>query len=151
MKRSIKIKSCSNCFSKDIGFETVKGKCFSYKDYPGVFITKGDLELITCKACGEIFTSTKYEDAKNLDKCIEDSITHQVGIFLSMLKSWNLSQRDVCVRLGVTEGYLSKVKRGIEIPAFGLFNSLKTMAVSEDAMKTSDPSFIPDVVKGVVA
>ncbi|MFK7823416.1 MAG: helix-turn-helix domain-containing protein [Oligoflexales bacterium] len=119
MKRPTKLNHVQTALA-NIGFEPVKGKCFIFKNYPGVFITKCDLELISCKSCGEIFNSRKYEDAKKLDKCIQGSITHQVGIIISIMKSRGLTQRDVSARLGVTESYLSKAKRGIEIPAFGL-------------------------------
>lgn len=121
--------TCGECGSKNITRQNVKGRNFRWKDYSSIKNSQ-DLDLLVCNSCKNIIT--KAGESVLIDNAIKASITEQIVLAISKIKSINkCEQQEIARRLGNTPEYLSEVKNGHSIPSFQFFNFLKTMAMDD--------------------
>lgn len=130
--------TCGECGSKNITRQSVKGRCFRWKDYSSIKNSQ-DLNLLVCNSCQNIIT--KAGEGVLIDNAIKASITEQITLAITKIKSIKkCEQQEIARRLGSTPEYLSEVKNGHTIPSFQFFNFLKTMALDDGrAFETANP------------
>lgn len=134
-------KRCGNCGSRAYKLQSMTGHWKKpWKDFPSVFLTK-DLDLWVCQECSA-YASTPG-DAEAIDFAVESSIKNQVSQFLTIIHSKSgLSYEVIASRLGYSPGYISSLKNENKLPAFKLWNQLKSISTDPlNELKKLDPDF----------
>lgn len=142
---------CGKCGNKELKKVSTKGKSFPWKDFPSVLISIDELSLYECSDCGEIRLSARQNEIEKLDEVLKNSIRHQIGLFVDIIKrEGRISQKDLCVAIGVTPQHLSNIKNGSKEPSFQLYNFLKMLAENPEMIGHLSAQHIPDFLKEAV-
>lgn len=119
---------CPACAQGMVAMRRGKGRVFPYKQVPELEI-KEDFEIPTCDACGEMFISATV--AKKLDAHLEERylqvLTDAAKTAISKLTA-HWPQQELEQLLGLSHGYLSKLKRGRKEPSPALVSELLILA-----------------------
>ncbi len=108
---------CSACGTGRVRRIAVPGRRMAYMQIPDLELP-ADVELPTCNACGEVYADSDA-DADALDAALERAFTEAVSAkaqtALSELVLRGHKQRDLERLLGLSAGYLSKLKSGKDV------------------------------------
>jgi len=120
---------CAECGHREVEPRARPGRTSPYKNFAALRIPE-DLEIPTCGHCGAEWIGAK--DSERLDAALEK----EAAAALSRLAQEALAditevatQKMLEQRLGLSQGYLSKVKRGHEVPSPALLAALVLVAV----------------------
>jgi len=105
-----------------------KGRSFPYKQVPALEIAD-DFEIPTCDACGEMFIGAAL--AKKLDAHLERRYARLLAAAVkSAIKkiAEHARQRELEQLLGLSHGYLSKLRNGKKEPSPALVGELMMLA-----------------------
>jgi transcriptional regulator with XRE-family HTH domain len=109
--------TCPNCGKGEIVMATGRGRRMRYRHIPDLELPE-ELELPTCSACGEgwidVETSQRLEVA--LEAAYRAELARKAERAIEALRP-HIPQRDLERLLGVSAGWLSKVKNGKETSA----------------------------------
>ena len=105
---------CQACFQGEIVLKAEPGRTTRYKTMPNLAIPR-DLEMRTCDHCGERWFTPA--DAKRIDAALEvvyrQELLARVQAVLPDPKDADRIERD----LGLSRGYLSRLRTGRKIPS----------------------------------
>lgn len=126
---------CAECGKRSVESVAVAGRRVPFKNFPALELPD-EIAIPTCTACG-----TEWIDRKSAER-LDAALAEVAGEALTRLAREAIealgattNQRDLEVRLGVSPGYLSKVKHGRETPSAPLVASLALLAVSPRRMQ----------------
>jgi hypothetical protein len=105
---------CYACFQGEVVLKAEPGRTTRYKTIPNLAIP-ADLEMLTCDHCGERWFTPA--DAKRIDAAMEvvyrQELLAKVRAVLPDPKDADRIERD----LGLSRGYLSRLRTGRKIPS----------------------------------
>jgi transcriptional regulator with XRE-family HTH domain len=120
---------CAECGRREVAPLPRSGRTSPYKNFTALPIPS-DLEIPTCSHCGAEWIGAM--DAERIDAALEK----EAAAVLSRLAreaiaaiGETITQGALEERLGLSAGYLSKVKRGREVPSPWLVSALALLAV----------------------
>jgi hypothetical protein len=120
---------CAECGRREVERRAVMGRTSPYKNFPALPVPE-DLAIPTCGNCGAEWIGAR--DAERIDAALAeaaaDALSRLAREALEILVD-GVTQRQLEERLGLSPGYLSKVKRGHEIPSAPLVSALVLLAV----------------------
>jgi hypothetical protein len=120
---------CAECGRREVEPRRLEGRTSPYKNFPALAIP-GDLQIPTCGNCGAEWIGAR--DAERIDAALAeaagDALSRLAREALGCLVD-GITQRDLEECLGLSPGYLSKVKRGHEVPSPALVSALVLLAV----------------------
>ncbi len=104
---------CPSCDRGELVPEAVEGRRWSYRNLPDIELP-ADLVIPTCSECGESVIDRAL--AGVLDRVLapeyERQLREKAESALELLAQTGIRQRDLEPLLGLSAGYLSKVKKG---------------------------------------
>ena len=122
------MKLCAECGERAVAPRAVGGRTSPWKHFPSLPVS-ADLEIPTCSKCG-----AEWIDRKTAEK-IDAALARAAGERLSNVARHaievlgdSFNQRDLERDLGLSAGYLSKVKHGKETPSASLVALLTLLA-----------------------
>jgi hypothetical protein len=119
---------CSACGKGRVAPRRGKGRSFPYKQVPAVEIAD-DFEIPTCDACGEMFIGAAL--ARKLDAHLERQylrlLAAAVKAAIEKLAE-HARQQELEQLLGLSHGYLSKLRNGKKEPSPALVGELMMLA-----------------------
>jgi hypothetical protein len=121
---------CPACAKGKVAARGGKGRSFPYKQVPALAIDDA-FEIPTCDSCGEMFISATL--AKRLDAHLERRYQLLLGevVRSAILKiSAEAPQQELEQLLGLSHGYLSKLRNGKKEPSPALVGELMMLAES---------------------
>lgn len=119
---------CPACGKGKVAPRGGKGRSFPYKQVP-VLDIDDDFQIPTCSACGEMFISAAA--ARKLDAHLEGQYQRLLG---DVVKSaiariaTHAPQQELEQLLGLSHGYLSKLRNGKKEPSATLVGELMMLA-----------------------
>jgi hypothetical protein len=119
---------CPACGQGTVAPRGGKGRSFPYKQVPALEISD-DLKLPTCDACGEMFigaAAAKKLDA-NLERRYLRLLAETATVAITKL-SEHARQQELEQLLGLSHGYLSKLRNGKKDPSAALVGELMMLA-----------------------
>lgn len=126
---------CPECGTRTVAPHAGSGRTLPYRNFPALPLP-ADLVLPTCTRCGDIRIGAK--EAALLDDVLEKAAQETLASLgrqaIEAIREV-ATQRDVEARLGLSPGYLSKVKRGREVPSAALVSALVLLAVRPSRVK----------------
>jgi hypothetical protein len=126
---------CPECGTRTVEPRALPGRTLPYRNFPALPIP-AELVLPTCTRCGDIRIGAK--EAELLDAALERAAQETLASLgrqaIEAIQEV-ATQRDVEARLGLSPGYLSKVKRGREVPSAALVSALVLLAVRPNRLK----------------
>jgi Helix-turn-helix domain len=120
---------CGECGRREVEPRTAAGRMSPYKNFPALPVPD-DLAIPTCRHCGAEWIGAR--DAELIDAALEKAAADVLSrLAREALESMidGVTQRDLEQRLGLSPGYISKVKRGHEVPSPALVSALTLLAV----------------------
>lgn len=126
---------CPECGTRTVEPRAQPGRTLPYRNFPALPIP-AEVVLPTCSRCGDIRIGAK--EAELLDTVLEAAAQETLASLgkqaIEAIQEF-ATQRDVEARLGLSPGYLSKVKRGREVPSAALVSALVLLAVRPNRLK----------------
>ena len=120
---------CGECGRREVEPRRARGRTSPYKNFPALLIPE-DLAVPTCGNCGAEWIGAR--DAERIDAALAsaagDALSRLAREALGTIVD-GVTQRQLEERLGLSPGYLSKVKRGHEVPSPALVSALVLLAV----------------------
>jgi hypothetical protein len=124
----MKTYECPACGKGLVAPRGGEGRAFPYKQLPALEVA-GDFKIPTCDACGEMFISAAF--AKKIDAQLErrylrllaETATAAIGKLAEHARQQELEQL-----LGLSHGYLSKLRNGKKDPSPALVGELMMLA-----------------------
>ncbi len=120
---------CAECGRREVERRAAKGRTSPYKNFPELPIPD-DLPIPTCGNCGAEWIGAR--DAERIDAALtraaSEALSKLAREALEIIVD-GITQRQLEERLGLSPGYLSKVKRGHEVPSAALVSALVLVAV----------------------
>lgn len=119
---------CGECGRRAVAPRAVAGRTFPWKQFASLPVPE-TVEIPTCSNCG-----TEWIDRRTAEQLDEDlsraaaSRLSALGREAIELLGASFNQRDLEVQLGLSAGYLSKVKHGKETPSASLVALLALLA-----------------------
>jgi hypothetical protein len=120
---------CGECGKRAVVPLAVAGRTSPWKHFPSLPIS-ADIEIPTCSNCG-----TEWIDRKTAERVDADlakagtALTSRAARDAIEVLGASMNQRDLESELGLSAGYLSKVKHGKETPSAALVGLLSLLAV----------------------
>lgn len=126
---------CPECGTRTVEPRAEKGRTLPYRNFPALPIP-AELVLPTCTRCGDIRIGAKEAEVLDgaLEKAAQETLASLGKQAIEAIQEV-ATQRDVEARLGLSPGYLSKVKRGREVPSAALVSALVLLAVRPNRLK----------------
>ena len=124
---------CVNCGEGEISPRTAPGRTASYKNMSGLELPES-LPIPTCDACGEQWinrTTAQAMDAA-LEQQYQRRLTELATVHLEKLGAQHITQRRLEKILGLSQGYLSKVRAGASRPSQMLVSCLFLLATDPE-------------------
>ncbi len=122
------MKLCAECGERAVAPHAAAGRTSPWKQFPSLPVS-AEVQIPTCSKCGAEWIDRKT--AATLDAVLEraaaDRLTKVAREALAVLGA-SMSQRDLEAELGLSAGYLSKVKHGKETPSAQLVALLALLA-----------------------
>ncbi len=122
------MKLCAECGERAVAPRAVAGRTSPWKQFASLPIP-ADVQIPTCSKCGAEWIDRKT--AAVLDAVLEEAAEERlVRLARNALEDLgtSMSQRDLEFDLGLSAGYLSKVKHGKETPSAQLVGLLALLA-----------------------
>lgn len=123
-------KLCGECGKRTVAPLAVAGRTSPWKHFPSLPISAG-IEIPTCSNCGAEWIDRKT--AESIDADLSRAAAERLGALarqaLEVLGE-SCIQRDLERDLGLSAGYLSKVKHGKEAPSAQLVALLDLLAAN---------------------
>ncbi len=120
---------CANCGKGEIRPVVRPGRTARYKNLAAVPLPE-DLEIPTCNACGEEWIDRAT--ARAIDVALEgeyqERLWHLAVASLEKLAASGVTQRRLEMILGLSHGYLSKIRSGASRPSAALVSCLHLLA-----------------------
>lgn len=120
---------CGECGKRTVVPLAVAGRTSPWKHFPALPIS-ADIEIPTCSSCG-----TEWIDRKTAERVDADLAKAAAALMSKVARDAigvlgaSMNQRDLETELGLSAGYLSKVKHGKETPSAALVGLLSLLAV----------------------
>jgi transcriptional regulator with XRE-family HTH domain len=125
---------CTGCAEGHLEYRTGTGRRWRFKNIPDLEIPS-DVPVLTCNTCGA--TSLDRETAQRLDAVLvpayEAELRRKAVQALAVLSEAGVTQRDLEPLLGLSGGYLSKLRNGKE-PSGPLVSLLMLLATNPQAV-----------------
>lgn len=122
------MKLCAECGERAVAPRAVAGRTSPWKQFASLPVP-AEVQVPTCSKCGAEWIDRKT--AAGLDVALEqaaaETLTRLAREALDVLGG-GMSQRDLEAKLGLSAGYLSKVKHGKETPSAQLVGLLALLA-----------------------
>lgn len=132
METKMKQTKCYSCGESAMSAQNLKGSFFPFRDFVKVEV-KHDLLMSKCAACGELSASSS--DLRKLDEHLEYSISSEMrGFVKTILANISITQKDFASKVGLSEQYISNLKKGVKFPSAQIFNFFKVMAETDTAL-----------------
>ncbi len=131
-------KLCAECGKRTVEPVAAPGRRVAFKNFPALAVP-ADLAIPTCTACGTEWIDRKA--AERIDAALADAAAATLaGLAREAIEALGvtINQRDLEIRLGVSPGYISKVKHGRETPSAQLVSCLALLAVSPRRLQELD-------------
>jgi hypothetical protein len=129
---------CAECGKRAVVRLAVAGRRSPFKNFRSLEIP-ADVEIPTCSNCG-----TEWIDEKTAAR-VDAALAEAAAVKLKELAraaldvvSATINQRDLEIQLGLSAGYLSKVKHGKETPSATLVGLLGLLAASPKRLAQID-------------
>lgn len=124
---------CPVCRSGEVESVASEGRTWKYRNIPDLSLSE-PISIPTCQSCGESFVDAKL--AARLDQVLapeyERQLSKKAVDALEILTESGIRQRELEPLLGLSAGYLSKVKKGKDTSA-QLVSALMLLAVEPGA------------------
>lgn len=108
---------CHNCHKGTVRPLARPGRTARFKSIPNLAVP-ADLEIRTCDQCGEEWMTP--EDAKRIDEALDrvyrQELRRRAELVLPDAKEAARVERD----LGLSQGYLSRIRKGTKVPSADL-------------------------------
>lgn len=121
-------KLCGECGKREVEPLAIPGRRLPFRSFPSLEVPH-DLAIPTCRHCGTEWIDPSF--AAKLDAALEGRaarvLTELARAAIESL-SPTTTQRDLEATLGLSAGYLSKVKHGKETPSASLTGMLALLA-----------------------
>lgn len=120
---------CPECGTRTVELRAQPGRTLPYRHFPALPVPD-DLVLPTCTRCGDVRIGAK--EAELLDAALEKAAAEalaSVGKKAIEAIQEVATQKEIEAKLGLSPGYLSKIKRGREVPSAALVSALVMVAV----------------------
>lgn len=112
---------CHNCHQGTVRMFAGPGRVARHKSIKNLPVP-ADLEILTCNSCGEEWVSP--DDAKRIDAAMEivyrTELLRRAVAVLPSAKEASRVERD----LGLSQGYLSRIRSGTRVPSVELVTLL---------------------------
>jgi transcriptional regulator with XRE-family HTH domain len=121
---------CAECGKRAVEPLAVAGRHSPFRNFEALEVP-ADLEIPTCTHCGAEWIDRKT--AERIDAALEEEAAATLGRMAREaieILGLTMNQRELEVQLGLSHGYLSKVKHGKEAPSSQLVAVLALLAVS---------------------
>lgn len=129
----------TDCLHEELEGRMGPGRRTRYRNIEGLELP-ADLPLPTCSSCGE--WQLTRESAPLLDRALgpayERELREKAQEALAALVAQQVRQRDLEALLGLSAGYLSKLKNGKAEPSSVLVSCLMLLAVDSNRMRDLD-------------
>lgn len=121
-------KLCAECGERAVAPRAVVGRTSPWKQFASLPVP-AELQIPTCSSCGAEWIDRKTAAAMDaaLERAATERLTKLAREALEILGGC-MSQRDLEAELGLSAGYLSKVKHGKETPSAQLVGLLALLA-----------------------
>lgn len=133
MTTKTKERRCTACGTGIVRRSAKAGRVDVYKGLE--FALPADLVLTACEACGERYTN--LADAEKIDAALSEAyaahVRTRIEASIGRLQEAGLSLATVEKELGLSEGYLSKIRKSVE-PSFQLVALLAVIAENPKKM-----------------
>jgi NMD protein affecting ribosome stability and mRNA decay len=120
---------CASCGKREVEPRAVIGRTSSFKNFAALPLPN-DLRIPTCGHCGAEWIGAK--DAERIDAALEKeaaaSLSRLAREAIAAIAE-TVTQGTLEQRLGLSAGYVSKLKRGHEVPSPWLVSALVLLAV----------------------
>lgn len=122
-------KLCAECGERAVSPRAVAGRTSPWKQFASLLVP-ADVQIPTCSNCGAEWIDRKTAAVLDaaLERAAAERLTKLAREALEVLGA-SMSQRDLESELGLSAGYLSKVKHGKETPSAQLVGLLALLAV----------------------
>jgi hypothetical protein len=109
---------CFSCGVGTIALRNARGQVVGYKDERAVEIDR-DVEVLLCDHCGEMLLNA--DSAARLDAVLEPGyrrlrVRRVLEEVAGIRAALDISQRDLERLIGVSDGYISKLRHGRRVP-----------------------------------
>jgi Zn-finger nucleic acid-binding protein len=123
------MKLCAECGERAVAPRAVAGRTSPWKHFPSLPVS-ADLEIPTCQTCGAEWIDRKTAEKIDADmaRAAGERLSRAARHAIEVLGD-SFNQRDLERDLGLSAGYLSKVKHGKETPSASLVALLTLLAV----------------------
>jgi len=134
---------CVECGKGKISPTAKKGRKTSYKNLKNLPVPN-DLEIPTCNKCGAEYFDKAHAVAidRALEPVYQQELQIRAAALLEKLTKSNVTQSKLEALLGLSHGYLSKVRSGARQPSPMLVSCLRLVAADpEGRIKEVERSF----------
>lgn len=127
---------CSACGRGTIVPARGPGRIVGFKQIPGIEIP-ADFPIPTCTQCGvpSLDKNTLRKMDRALDGAYRERLAEELIAALQLLEEHEISQRELENALGLSPGYLSKLKHRKEVPSAALVAVLMLLAARPSRIK----------------
>lgn len=119
---------CAECGERAVSPRAVSGRLLPWKQFPSLAVPE-ELEIPTCANCG-----SEWIDGKTAER-IDGALDKEAAAVMRRLAreaidalSATIHQREIEIQLGLSAGYISKLKHGKETPSAQLVTALALLA-----------------------
>ena len=132
MKSKVKPMLCCHCGAKAVSKSKGVGRTIPYRTLPALALPC-DLVIANCKRCKNLFV--EQSESPEIRRCLQalyvKSLQRRIRTALDVL-SQSISQRQLELLLGLSQGYLSRLKAGAGNPSSELVLLLALLSLDPE-------------------
>ena len=119
---------CIRCGQKTVLPRTGAGRTINFRNMPGMLVPM-NLAIPTCSRCGQQYldAETSQRIAAPLAEAYRQSLRHRARLAIDVICRL-ISQRKLELLLGLSQGYLSRLRAGAGNPSSELVSNLALIA-----------------------